>query len=120
MKVSHKIILGVVGLSLLFIVYYFFNPENSAWAPKCPFWLITGYYCPGCGSQRALHCFFNGRIWEGIQNNYLLLPSLLYVLLLIIAPKGSRLSNALTSSIACWTLFTVFMVWWVVRNLIGV
>ena len=120
MKLSYKIILGIVGLALLIIFYFFFNPEGSAWAPKCPFWLLTGYYCPGCGSQRAIHCFLNGRIVEGIRYNYLLLPSLLYAVLLILSPKGSKLSNALTSSIACWILFSVFMLWWLIRNLIGV
>lgn len=116
MKVIYKIILCLAGLSCFVIVYYFFDPTHCQLAPKCPFWLITGYYCPGCGSQRAVHAILNGHIWEGIQYNYLLLPSLAYILLLTIAPKGGRLIRSLTSSTACWIIFAVFMVWWLVRN----
>jgi len=84
------------------------------------FWQLTGYYCPGCGSQRAIHCFLNGRIWEGIRYNYLLLPSLVYVMALTIFPRDGKIHLALSSSTACSIVFAVFVLWWVVRNLIGV
>lgn len=120
MKPIYKIILWVVGLSCFFILYHYFDPTHSEWAPKCPFWLLTGYECPGCGSQRAIHCFLNGRIWEGIQYNYLLLPSLIYVMVLTIAPKESRLRAKMTSSTACWIVLGVFVLWWVLRNILHI
>lgn len=120
MKWFYKIILWIIGLSCCFILYHYFDPTHSRWAPKCPFWLVTGYYCPGCGSQRAIHSFLNGHIWEGIQYNYILLPSLLYVLALIVFPKEGKIHSALSSSMACWVILSVFLLWWVVRNLIGV
>ena len=120
MKKTSKIILLLIGLSCLFFIYHFIDPAHSPYAPKCPFWLMTGYQCPGCGSQRAIHAFLNGHLWEGIQYNYLLLPSLAYLLLLVLAPKDGKMIRILTSSTACWILFTVYMVWWVIRNLLGV
>lgn len=120
MKTIYKIILWIIGLSCFVLIYHFFDPTHSDLAPKCPFWLLTGYYCPGCGSQRAIHCFLNGSIWEGMQHNYLLLPSLVYVILLTVAPRNGKLIKALTSSTACWILFAVFMAWWLVRNLAGI
>ena len=120
MKVIYKIILCLVGLSCFILFYYFIDPTHSHLTPKCPFWLMTGYYCPGCGSQRAVHAFLKGHIWEGIQYNYLLLPSLVYIVLLTVAPKGGKLIQSLTSSTACWVIFAVFMAWWVVRNLLGI
>ena len=120
MKLIYKIILWVIGFSCFFIIYHYFDPTHSSWAPKCPFWLLTGYSCPGCGSQRAIHCFLNGRIWEGIQHNYLLLPSLMYVMALTIFPRQGKVYLALSSATACWVLFAVYMIWWVVRNVVGV
>ena len=120
MKTIYKIILWIIGLSCFVLIYHFFDPAHSDWAPKCPFWLLTGYYCPGCGSQRAIHCFLNGRILEGMRYNYLLLPSLVYVVFLTIAPRDSRLGKVLTSSTACWILLFAFMAWWVVRNIFGI
>ena len=120
MKTNHKLILWIVGLVCLVLIYFLFDPTHSHLAPKCPFWLMTGYYCPGCGSQRAIHAFLHGHFWEGIQYNYLLLPSLAYIILLTVAPKDGKLIQKLTSSTACWILFSVFMAWWLVRNLSGI
>lgn len=119
MKSIYKIILWVIGLSCFCILYYYFDPTHSRLALKCPFWLLTGYSCPGCGSQRAIHCFLHGRIWDGIQYNYLLIPSLIYVMITTIAPKNGQFYNKLTSSVACWIWLGVIMVWWIGRNIIG-
>lgn len=120
MKMVYKIILWIIGLSCFCILFHYFDPTHSEIALKCPFWVLTGLECPGCGSQRAIHCFLNGRIWEGIQYNYILLPSLIYVIGLTLFPKGGKVYLALTSSTACWIVLSVFLVWWVVRNLVGV
>lgn len=120
MKSIYKAILWVIGLSCFLVLYHYFDPTHSRLAPKCPFWLLTGYSCPGCGSQRAIHSFLNGRIWEGIRYNYILLPSLIYVMILTIVPKDGRLYAKLTSSVACWTILAIFLFWWILRNLIGV
>lgn len=119
MKPIYKAILWVIGLSCFCIVYHYFDPTHSELAPKCMFWKLTGYYCPGCGSQRAIHCFLNGHIWEGIQYNYLLLPSLLYVMALTILPRESKVYSMLSGRVACLVIFWVFVVWWVLRNIIG-
>ena len=120
MKTSYKVILCLIGLSCLIVLYHFFDPSHSTAAPKCPFWLLTGYKCPGCGSQRALHAFLNGHLWEGIQYNYLMVPLLLYALLIVVLPRSSKLHGWLTSATACILLAAVLVLWWVVRNLLGV
>ena len=38
--------------------------------PKCPFKLITGLSCPGCGIQRAIHAMLHGKFTEAITYNY--------------------------------------------------
>ena len=120
MKVRNKIILWVIGLSCFCILYHYFDPAHSHLAPKCIFKSLTGYDCPGCGSQRAIHAFLNGRIWEGIQYNYLLVPALLYVMALTIFPREGKVYSALSGSTACWIWFGVFIAWWIGRNIVGV
>lgn len=46
-----------LGLSAAAIFVFFFNPASPSnqWFPKCPFRLLTGMQCPGCGSTRAFY-----------------------------------------------------------------
>lgn len=118
MKTLYKIILCLIGLTCFGVLYHYFDPAISLYAPKCPFWLLTGYKCPGCGSQRAIHQFLNGHLWEGIRQNYLLLPSLIYVILLLVLPRKSVLYQKMSSITAAIIIMVIYLVWWVVRNLI--
>ena len=71
MKKKYKFIVGILVL-LLVSLYYFFNPTVSNFFPKCPFHTITGLYCPGCGSQRAIHDMMHLNIFEAINHNALM------------------------------------------------
>jgi hypothetical protein len=71
MKKKSKFIVGILVL-LLVSLYYFFNPTVSNFFPKCPFHTITGLYCPGCGSQRAIHDLMHLNIFEAINHNALM------------------------------------------------
>lgn len=108
----------------LVIIYGKLNPENSSLFPKCPFKLLTGYECPGCGSQRAIHYLLNLKIYSAIQANALLVLSIPYILLLFLAeflkPNNSlfsRLYKILNSAKAIWTVFVIIVFWWFARNL---
>lgn len=77
--------LKVVVASLLIlaggVLYFLFNPVQYTFFPECPFHAFTGWYCPGCGSQRALHALLHGRLIEAAGFNLLtvmLLPFVLY------------------------------------------
>lgn len=52
---------ATVALALL-IAYYYTHDPASAPAPKCIFKMVTGWDCPGCGSQRAFHAILHGNI----------------------------------------------------------
>ena len=71
LKKKYKFIVGILVL-LLVSLYYFFNPTVSNFFPKCPFHTITGLYCPGCGSQRAIHDLMHLNIFEAINHNALM------------------------------------------------
>lgn len=45
---------AVAGASAL-VVLAKVDPNSPGHYPTCPFFFLTGMYCPGCGSLRALH-----------------------------------------------------------------
>ncbi|SEK22701.1 Protein of unknown function [Aquimarina amphilecti] len=72
--------------------YYLFDPENSSGKSiflTCPFHYLTGYHCPGCGSQRAIHDLLHGRIDEVLSHNlmFLVLFSFLIIKLYYFSAK---------------------------------
>ena len=77
MKLKH------IGMLLLAIViaflYFFINPSEVNIFPKCPLYVTTGIYCPGCGSQRATHQLLNFNIIGVFQQNALFVFGLLIV-----------------------------------------
>jgi len=40
----------------------FFDPATSGVFPPCPVRYFTGWYCPGCGSLRAVHQLLHGNL----------------------------------------------------------
>jgi len=106
------------------IVYGKLNPEKFHLFPKCPFKLLTGYECPGCGSQRAIHYLLNLKIANAIQANALLVFSIPYILFLFFTELlrfkidfFMRLHKISHSTKAIWAVFVIVVFWWLVRNL---
>lgn len=86
-------ILGICALALAGVFYYQFNPSESIIFPKCPIYSFTGYYCSGCGSQRAIHQILNGNILEGFKHNLLILLLLIVLLYDLIIKLTRTLFN---------------------------
>ncbi len=74
MKIKY-VIIGI-GIIVLLSLYYFSNPSEVNYFPKCPFYWLTGFYCPGCGSQRALHHLLHFDIINTIDHNALYIVGL--------------------------------------------
>lgn len=106
------------------VVYGMFDPAESAFFPKCPFLLLTGgLRCPGCGSQRAIHSLLHLEFKEAFLYNPLVIISIPFLILLAVAAlmKESRpgFYNKVNSSLLSKTLLVIIIVWWIVRNIIG-
>ncbi len=109
--------------------YYLNNPQQSALAPKCPVKLLTGYQCPSCGGQRAIHAFLHGRIAEAISYNLffvIAIPVLLATAYAAVVIKRAhpsdftrKLYNITTSRYTLLSYVALYFIWWLVRNLIG-
>jgi hypothetical protein len=69
----------VVIVFVVFLVFRLFDPYQYHFYPKCAFHELTGYKCPGCGSQRAIHYLFNFDIIDAFNENALLVLSIPYI-----------------------------------------
>jgi hypothetical protein len=89
----------------------------------CPSLLLTGLYCPGCGSLRAIHDTLTGNVAEAFSHNVLLVPGLVFVLWWwvsqLAAAYGRRIPAPPTSSRFAVVVLAVFVVFAVLRNLPG-
>ena len=62
-------------------VYAFLNPyAKSSLLPKCMIHSATGFFCAGCGLQRALHEFFQGHWSAAFRLNAFFTLALLLLL----------------------------------------
>jgi hypothetical protein len=63
-------------------VLFRFDPMQVAFYPRCPLFLLTGLYCPGCGALRAGHALLHGELVQALGFNVLFvlaLPAFAYV-----------------------------------------
>lgn len=107
------------------VFYATIDPTKHFWIPQCPFRLLTGWSCPACGVQRALHALLNGRFAEALSYNYLFIFSIPYVTVLIVAEglkllgRGERFIRAVNHPVLARVYVVLFVVWGVVRNILG-
>ena len=75
-----KILVISAGFLIGAIVYFLFNPIRYSFFPECPFYALTGFYCPGCGSQRAFHALLHGRLLQAAGYNLLTMSALPFII----------------------------------------
>lgn len=69
---------AIVGASALAgcVGVYLLNPVQESNPPICPFKMITGLDCPGCGATRAANALLNGHLATAADHNVLLVAVL--------------------------------------------
>ncbi|WP_116245216.1 DUF2752 domain-containing protein [Nocardiopsis sp. FIRDI 009] len=111
--------LGLVGATLV----HFVDPNEPGNYPTCPWLLLTGTYCPGCGTTRAVALVTHGDILGAVSMNPLLMlafgPFLLYTYLRWFKDSltGRRTPRRAAPMWVYWTVVTSVFVFWVLRNL---
>lgn len=113
------LLLGIIGVAVLFFVL---DPNKVSLFPKCLFHSLTGAYCPGCGSQRALHSLLHFDIAGVVSYNFLFLPASFLILYHYAHPVLNKafkwkLPNLLYHTKTPWVIFMVVILFWIVRNL---
>lgn len=69
LKRQRAVLAAMVLISLCALVVLFEVPPQNGFYPRCPFFTLTGYLCPGCGGTRALHAFLHGQIITALRLN---------------------------------------------------
>jgi hypothetical protein len=111
---------AVVAISLL---YFFIDARETQLFPKCPFHSLTGLFCPGCGSQRAISALLHFDIVSAIRFNILLVASLPMIGYSVYASLMNtfttvKVQQRLFHSVTfIWSLAVVVLLFSVLRNL---
>lgn len=116
-----KIALILLGIGLC-LVYIFINPSDVDFLPKCPFYVFTGFYCAGCGSQRATHQLLNLNFIGVLQQNIFFLFVLLLILYQLIISSINRYSNKKVYNYIYHPkgpiiILVIVLLFWILRNI---
>jgi Protein of unknown function (DUF2752) len=85
--------------------------------PLCPFRLLTGLNCPGCGALRMIHDVLHGQIAAAINDNVVLLVGIpLLAGWVLLRRRHRKLPLTLPAAAA---VMVTLVGWTVVRNLPG-
>ena len=110
-------ILGAAGIAFLFA----FDPRNPGVFPACPFLSLTGCFCPGCGTLRALHMLLRGDVASALGYNILTVLSLPFIAysygtgaMRAFGLKAPR--PVFVHSRWIWALLAAIVAFWVLRN----
>ncbi len=90
----------------------------------CPFHLITGLNCPGCGVTRMLVYIMHLDLGNAFRSNAVLFCMLPFLLLLLgywlyRYIRFGALRNNRAVEIVCWVFVGILLIWGIVRNIIG-
>ena len=120
--------LSVLAIIGIIVFYYLYDPNDSLFFPKCPFKLLTGWDCPSCGGQRAMHAALHGHLAEAVMLNpffLLAIPVLVFVIIVQIIVHGKSIE--LTSrqyrllkirNIVVKFYIVAYIIWFILRNIL--
>lgn len=74
-EILQLLIVGTT-VSVLALLYFFMDARIPGFFPTCPFHSLTGLYCPGCGSQRAVSSLLHAEFLQAIHYNLMLVLTL--------------------------------------------
>jgi hypothetical protein len=124
-KKVFRILIPVI-IVFIGIIYFYIDPEDAIFMPKCPWWLLTGTYCPSCGVQRFFHHLFTGNFLDAFLVNPFLVIFLPYAILAVlgafynIGGVFDKLNKVIYSGVVLKTYVFLYIFWWVIRIVFGV
>lgn len=105
------------------LIYGNIDPVSSEWFPKCPFLMLTGLECPGCGSQRAIHQLLNGNLNAAFTYNPFAIIALPYMLLGVLFEIKSinnrfpKIERLLFGYKTIYIILAAIILFWIFRNI---
>lgn len=111
-------VMGLAGLLVLRV----YDPATTGIFPPCPLRYLTGLYCPGCGSLRAIHQLLLGNIREAWALNPLTVMLLPFVSYGLVSQtlryfSGRGLPHVFIPANWIWALCAVVVLFGILRNI---
>jgi len=111
----------LVGATAL-VALRLFDPATAGVFPPCPLRELTGWYCPGCGSLRALHQLLHANFRAAFAFNPLAVISLPFLAYggasyTSFQIRGRYLPKCFVPAFWIWTLFAAILIFGIARNL---
>jgi uncharacterized membrane protein len=110
-----------LGLVAALVIVFTFDPAHAGFFPACPWRLLTGFLCPGCGVLRGTHALLHGDVAAAWALNplWVIVAPLLAV---SFAWSGLRawgvpLPAVKVPAAAMWGMLLVVVAFGVLRNL---
>ncbi|HTS19695.1 MAG TPA: DUF2752 domain-containing protein [Verrucomicrobiae bacterium] len=101
-----------VAFGLVAAVLFAFDPTRVNIYPVCAFHQLTGLWCPGCGTTRALHQLLHGNVVAAFHFNALSMAMLPVAGYLIVRGDVTTLKPGWI-----WVLLAVIVAFGVLRNI---
>ncbi len=100
--------IAVVAIVLAGAAILFFIDPMETWVmARCPFLVLTGWQCAGCGTLRALHALLHLRVAEAWALN----PFLFFALCVLPLTRWMRAWHV-------WLFLGVLVAWTIARNIL--
>lgn len=97
------------------------DPNEAGHYPTCPFLAVTGLFCPGCGTLRAVHALTHGDLATAVDLNVLtvvMLPVLVWAWFAWVRYRaGARPAMPALTPTAGYAVAIAVPLFWVARNL---
>lgn len=114
----------LAGATLLAVVavLHLRDPHQSGSYGFCPWLLLTGTYCPGCGGLRAVHDLTHGDVAAAVSSNLLVvalvpLAVTFWVLWMRARWRGRAHTPPLPARPVLWSLAVLVPAFTLLRNL---
>ena len=120
-KILYLVALALAPIAC--VALYMVNPgAKDDPYPNCPFFMLTGLYCPGCGTLRGYHQLMHGEAGVAIGLNpltVLALPAMVYAAasMWLTGYRGQGLPQPRWTGNAGWGVAITLVAFAVVRNL---
>lgn len=97
------------------------DPHEPGHYPVCPFYYLTGMYCPGCGALRAVHDLAHADLAGAARMNLLFVICVPVVIAAwarwtLRSWQGRPARPSVAHPAYLWGFLAVAAVFWVVRN----
>ena len=104
-----------------FVIVGLVDPNKPGRYPTCPFLAVTGHWCPGCGSLRAMHALTRGDVSAALGLNVMTVSALPVVAFLwwrwLRRGWSGAQRPAAVHPVYIYLALAAVLAFWVLRNL---